>query len=55
MEDANFNKMSSSHITAWKLGLKTGIYYLRTMPKVSAQKFTVDPNSAKGDCESCSG
>ena len=47
MEDADFNKMSSSHITAWKLGLKTGIYYFRTKPAANAIKFTINNNKFK--------
>ena len=31
------------HFHAWKQGLKTGCYYLRTKAPVTAQKFTVDP------------
>jgi len=31
------------HFHAWKQGLKTGCYYLRTKAPVMAQKFTVDP------------
>jgi ribonucleoside-diphosphate reductase alpha chain len=31
------------HFYAWKKGLKTGCYYLRTKAPVMAQKFTVDP------------
>jgi ribonucleoside-diphosphate reductase alpha chain len=31
------------HFYAWKKGLKTGCYYLRTKAPVAAQKFTVDP------------
>ena len=31
------------HFYAWKQGLKTGCYYLRTKAPVMAQKFTVDP------------
>ena len=41
--EPTFKSLSSMHFYSWKAGLKTGIYYLRTMPKVSAQKFTVDP------------
>ncbi len=41
MEDTNFGKLSSLHFTAWKLGLKTGLYYLRTRPAVDAIKFTI--------------
>jgi ribonucleoside-diphosphate reductase alpha chain len=41
MEDPNFGKLSSLHFAAWKLGLKTGMYYLRTRPAVDAIKFTI--------------
>jgi len=30
------------HFYSWKKGLKTGIYYLRSQAKTSAQKFSVD-------------
>jgi ribonucleotide reductase alpha subunit len=30
------------HFYAWKRGLKTGMYYLRTRPKADAIQFTVD-------------
>jgi len=36
-------KLTSMHFYAWKKGLKTGCYYLRTKAPVAAQKFTVDP------------
>lgn len=35
-------KLTSMHFYAWKQGLKTGMYYLRTKPAVDAIKFTVD-------------
>ena len=35
-------KLTSMHFFAWKSGLKTGMYYLRTRPKASAIQFTVD-------------
>lgn len=41
--DSTYSKLSSMHIYAWKKGLKTGCYYLRTKAPVMAQKFTVDP------------
>jgi len=41
--DPNYAKLTSMHFYAWKQGLKTGIYYLRTRAPVMAQKFTVDP------------
>ena len=40
-------KLNSSHMWAWKNGLKTGIYYLRTKPAEEATKFTIDPNIQK--------
>ena len=44
MEDANFGKLSSMHFYAWKAGLKTGMYYLRTRAAVNAIQFTVKNN-----------
>ena len=43
MQDADFNKLNSAHFYSWNKGLKTGVYYLRTRQKASAQKFTVEP------------
>jgi len=42
MQDANFGKLTSMHFHAWKLGLKTGMYYLRTKAAADAIKFTVE-------------
>jgi ribonucleoside-diphosphate reductase alpha chain len=42
MQDPNFGKLTSMHFYAWKAGLKTGMYYLRTKSAVDAVKFTVD-------------
>lgn len=42
MAEANFAKMTSMHFYAWKKGLKTGQYYLRTRPSRDAIKFTVN-------------
>ncbi len=42
MENANFGKLTSMHFYAWKKGLKTGIYYLRTKAAADAIKFTID-------------
>ncbi|MCF8713765.1 ribonucleoside-diphosphate reductase subunit alpha [Joostella atrarenae] len=42
MEGANYAKLTSMHFYAWKSGLKTGMYYLRTKSAVDAIKFTVD-------------
>ena len=41
--DPTYAKLSSMHFYAWKKGLKTGLYYLRTRAPVTAQKFTIDP------------
>jgi ribonucleoside-diphosphate reductase alpha subunit len=41
--DPTIAKLSSMHFYAWKRGLKTGLYYLRTKSAVQAIKFTVDP------------
>ena len=50
MEAPNFSKLSSMHFYAWKKGLKTGMYYLRSRPSSKAIQFTVSPEV----CESCS-
>jgi len=42
MVDATTAKLSSMHFHGWQLGLKTGMYYLRTKAAVDAIKFTVD-------------
>ena len=41
MEGATMAKLTSMHFYAWKSGLKTGMYYLRTKSAVDAIKFTV--------------
>ncbi|MGB3464680.1 MAG: ribonucleoside-diphosphate reductase subunit alpha [Cyclobacteriaceae bacterium] len=42
LQDPNFGKMTSMHFYAWKKGLKTGMYYLRTKAAADAIKFTVE-------------
>ncbi|MBT8324356.1 MAG: ribonucleoside-diphosphate reductase subunit alpha [Winogradskyella sp.] len=42
MEGATMAKLTSMHFYAWKSGLKTGMYYLRTKSAVDAIKFTLD-------------
>jgi ribonucleoside-diphosphate reductase alpha chain len=42
MQDANYAKLTSMHFYAWKSGLKTGMYYLRTKAAVDAIKFTLN-------------
>ncbi|KAI9286542.1 Rrm1 protein [Umbelopsis sp. AD052] len=36
--EPNFGRLTSMHFYAWKKGLKTGMYYLRTRPAVDAIK-----------------
>ena len=50
MDYPTHKRLSSMHFYAWKKGLKTGIYYLRTRPSSKALQFTVNPN----ECEACS-
>ena len=45
MTEPNYAKLSSMHFYAWKKGLKTGMYYLRTRAAADAIKFTVDQQS----------
>lgn len=40
--DPNFGKLTSMHFYAWKKGLKTGMYYLRTKSAADAIKFTIE-------------
>ena len=47
MEGATMAKLTSMHFYAWKSGLKTGMYYLRTKSAVDAIKFTLDNEEKK--------
>merc|ERR1711865_520433 len=47
MIDATTAKLSSMHFHGWQIGLKTGMYYLRTKAAVDAIKFTVDVDKVK--------
>lgn len=40
--EPTYGKMSSIHFYGWKVGLKTGMYYLRTRPVANPIQFTVD-------------
>jgi ribonucleoside-diphosphate reductase alpha chain len=59
LAEPTYAKISSMHVYAWKQGLKTGCYYLRTKAVASAQKFTVEPpkkpSESETDCLMCSG
>ena len=47
IQDPNFAKLTSMHFYAWKKGLKTGMYYLRSKSAADAIKFTVDRDILK--------
>ena len=47
--DPDTKKLTSMHFYAYNLGLKTGMYYLRTRPKADAIKFTVDQEQLMAD------
>mmetsp|Transcript_15374 Transcript_15374/g.34450 ORF Transcript_15374/g.34450 Transcript_15374/m.34450 type:complete len:830 (-) Transcript_15374:58-2547(-) len=49
MAEPTTGKLTSMHFYAWKKGLKTGMYYLRTRPKADAIQFTVDQNQLVAD------
>ena len=53
LSEPTYAKISSMHMYAWKKGLKTGCYYLRTKAVSSAQKFTVEL-PASNNCLTCS-
>jgi len=44
-------KLTSMHFYAWKKGLKTGMYYLRSRPKADAIQFTVDQEKLTADAK----
>ena len=52
--DATFAKLTKLHFQAWKTGLKTGMYYLRTQAAAEAIQYTVCSKDNR-DCISCSG
>ncbi|WP_256009038.1 ribonucleoside-diphosphate reductase subunit alpha [Desertivirga xinjiangensis] len=43
----NAAKLTSMHFYAWKKGLKTGMYYLRTQAASQAVKFTIETQAGK--------
>ncbi|KFH44823.1 Ribonucleoside-diphosphate reductase large chain-like protein [Hapsidospora chrysogenum ATCC 11550] len=49
MKDPTMGKITSMHFTGWKLGLKTGMYYLRTQAAAAPIQFTVDQQALKVD------
>lgn len=49
VESPTLSKLSSMHFYAWKKGLKTGMYYLRSKAKARPQQFSLEV-----DCVACS-
>lgn len=47
MKDPTMGKITSMHFSGWKLGLKTGMYYLRTQAAAAPIQFTVDQQALK--------
>uniref|UniRef100_A0A3Q4HR65 Ribonucleoside-diphosphate reductase n=1 Tax=Neolamprologus brichardi TaxID=32507 RepID=A0A3Q4HR65_NEOBR len=45
--EPNYGKLSSMHFYGWKLGLKTGMYYLRTKPAANPIQFTLNKEKLK--------
>ena len=62
MEDPTYQKLTSMHMYSHRVGLKTGIYYLRRKARHTAQTFTIEPEKKRDlakeqeheVCESCS-
>jgi ribonucleoside-diphosphate reductase alpha chain len=52
IEEPNYKILTSMHVYSWKVGLKTGIYYLRRKAKHQAQQFTIVPEKEE-ECEMC--
>ncbi|MHB1954120.1 MAG: hypothetical protein ACYCOU_10265 [Sulfobacillus sp.] len=61
MQRPDYDRLHSALFYAWKKGLKTGMYYLRSAPAKDAQQFTLDGDFVKKmecrlrekDCEVC--
>ena len=51
LESPTIGKISSMHMYAWKSGLKTGMYYLRSKAKARPIQFSLEPEPS---CEVCS-
>ena len=58
MENPTHQLLTKYHLYAWKKGLKTGSYYIRSKPASTSQQFTIDPKIAQTlenePCEMCS-
>jgi len=49
VENPTLSKLSSMHMYAWKSGLKTGMYYLRSKAKARPIQFSLE-----AECTACS-
>lgn len=47
LKEPTMGKITSMHFAGWKMGLKTGMYYLRTMAATQPIQFTVDQEQLK--------
>jgi ribonucleoside-diphosphate reductase alpha subunit len=54
MEDPTSAKLTSMHFHGWRMGLKTGMYYLRTRPKAKPQQVTVPVGPTPDQILACS-
>ena len=53
--EPNYKVLTAMHFFAHSLGLKTGMYYLRTRAKAAPQQFTIEPTNknVQEECLSC--
>lgn len=47
IQEPTTSKLTSMHFYAWKKGLKTGMYYLRTQAATQAVKFTIEKQAGQ--------
>jgi len=54
--DPTYKLLTAMHMHSWKSGLKTGIYYLRRLPRYTAQQFFIEPSKEQNEpvCDVCS-
>jgi ribonucleoside-diphosphate reductase alpha subunit len=52
--EPDYIRQTSALMYAWKKGLKTGMYYLRSQSSSNAQQFTIDPVNKTEECTVCS-
>ena len=52
--DPTSEKLTAMHFYAWKKGLKTGMYYLRTKPAANAIQYTVEKTTTASTSDAAS-